>query len=149
MIQHMIERTIPFASFQTPIVTDPDRRGMRWEKRVERLRPRAPLLKKPMVWITSPAAISYAEHCLDAVQHHRLGAILGQTTSGAFGGTNEITLPGRYVLTWTATRSDRLDGSLLHGRGIVPDTEARRTRRGVAEGRDEVLDQAIAIVGSR
>lgn len=149
MIQHLVDRTIPYASFQTPIVTDPDRRGMRWETRVERLRPRAPILKKPIVWITSPAAISYAEHCLDAVQHHRLGAVLGQTTSGAFGGSNEITLPGRYVLTWTATRSDRLDGTPLHGRGIVPDAEARRTRRGVAEGRDEVLDQAIAMVRSR
>jgi hypothetical protein len=38
------------------------------------------------------------------------------------------------------------DGSRHHGVGIQPTVPATRTIRGVAEGRDEVLDRAIAVV---
>ena len=38
------------------------------------------------------------------------------------------------------------DGSRHHGVGIQPTVPAARTIRGITEGRDEVLDRAVAVV---
>jgi hypothetical protein len=39
------------------------------------------------------------------------------------------------------------DGSQHHGIGIRPTVPAARTLKGVTEGRDEVLEKALQIVG--
>jgi hypothetical protein len=41
------------------------------------------------------------------------------------------------------------DGSQHHGVGIRPTIPAGRTVKGVAEGRDEVLEKAIEVVSQR
>ena len=38
------------------------------------------------------------------------------------------------------------DGSRLHGVGVLPTVPALRTIRGIAAGRDEVLEKAIGVV---
>ena len=38
------------------------------------------------------------------------------------------------------------DGSRHHGVGILPTVPISRTIRGIREGRDELLDRAVAIV---
>jgi len=43
-------------------------------------------------------------------------------------------------------RVEKPDGSRHHGVGIRPTHPARRTRAGVAAGRDELLERALALV---
>ena len=61
---------------------------------------------------------------------------------------NPFTLPGGCTVSWTGRKVLRPDQSQHHGIGILPTVPASRTRRGVAEGRDEILARALQIVKS-
>lgn len=41
------------------------------------------------------------------------------------------------------------DGSAHHGVGILPTIRAEPTMRGVFEGRDKVLEKALAVISAR
>lgn len=92
-------------------------------------------------------AISYAESCLGIVEHEHLGAIVGAPTAGTNGNINVVALPGGYSMVFTGMKVLKHDGSRHHGVGILPTVPASRTVKGIAEGRDELLEKAIEIVG--
>ena len=54
-----------------------------------------------------------------------------------------IRLPAGFEIQYTGIKVLNFDGSNFHTRGVVPDIVTRRTLRGVAQGRDEVLERAI------
>ena len=49
-------------------------------------------------------------------------------------------------MTWTGMKVLKQDGSRHLDVGILPTDPVSRTIRGVAEGRDELLERALAIV---
>ncbi|WP_420130164.1 S41 family peptidase [Longimicrobium sp.] len=144
---HLIREPGASAQWQIPVVTRPDNPGQRyhasgrWE-----LRPGARYLAAPRVFITDGRAISYAESVMGIVEAYRLGEIVGEPTAGTNGNVNPMELPGGYSLRWTGMRVLKHDGSRHHGVGILPTVPARRTRAGVAAGRDELLEKAIEVV---
>ncbi len=149
-LSHLIQEPATSAQWQIPVVTRPDRAGVvfdgrgRWE-----LRPAAPYLAAPRVFITDGRAISYAESVMGIVEAYRLGEIVGAPTAGTNGNVNPFTLPGDYGVSWTGMRVLKHDGSRHHGVGILPTVPAQRTRAGVAAGRDELLEKAIEVVSRR
>ncbi len=54
-------------------------------------------------------------------------------------------LPENLTVTWTGMKILKHDGSDLFGVGITPDIYVNRTPKGIAEGRDEVLEKAIKL----
>jgi C-terminal processing protease CtpA/Prc len=80
------------------------------------------------------------------VEHHRLAPIVGEPTAGTNGNVNPFVLPGRYGVSWTGMKVLKQDGSRHHGVGIQPTVPCSRTIAGVAAGRDEQLERALAIV---
>ena len=76
----------------------------------------------------------------------RLAEILGEPTAGTTGEVNRVALPGGYRITWTGMRVLKPDGSRFHGVGIQATVPVSRTIRGIAEGRDELLERAIEVV---
>jgi len=54
-------------------------------------------------------------------------------------------VPGGYILSWTGMRVLRHDGTRHHGVGISPTHPVSRTIKGIAEGRDEVLEKALEL----
>jgi C-terminal processing protease CtpA/Prc len=80
------------------------------------------------------------------VEFYKLGEIVGGPTAGTNGNVNPFSLPGGYSMSWTGMRVLKQNGSYHHGVGIQPTVPASRTLRGVAEGRDEVLEKGIEIV---
>lgn len=50
------------------------------------------------------------------------------------------------ALAATPQKAVRADGSRLHGVGIRPSAEVRRTLKGLAEGKDDALEKAIELV---
>ena len=59
---------------------------------------------------------------------------------------NPFTVPGGYNIAWTGMKVLKHDGSQHHGIGILPTVKATRTRKGVAEGKDEVLEKGLQVV---
>jgi C-terminal processing protease CtpA/Prc len=148
---HLSDHAMTSAQWHVPVVTRPDRQGMTFSRGGEwDLQPAEPYLMAPKAFLTGGGAISYAESCMGIVEHYKLGAIVGGPTAGTNGNVNTSTqLPGGYRIFWTGMKVLRHDGSRHHGVGIRPTVPVERTIAGVAAGRDEVLEKALAIVEGR
>lgn len=144
---HLSDQPLRSAPFQVLRTIRPDRERplapdtTRWD-----LRPQAPQFTGRVAFITDARAISYSESLLGIVEAYRLGEIVGAPTAGANGNVNPFQLPSGTRVSWTGMRVDKHDGSPHHLVGIRPTVPAERTRAGVAAGRDEVLERAVAVV---
>lgn len=88
--------------------------------------------------------ISAGESYASLVEHYKLGILIGQPTAGTNGEVNTLTLPGGYIVRFTGLKAVKQDGSQHHGIGIIPNIFVEQTAKGIKEGRDEVLERAIA-----
>jgi C-terminal processing protease CtpA/Prc len=75
--------------------------------------------------------------------------VIGSTTAGADGNvTNFFFLPGNLFTRFTGIGVLYPDGKETQRVGVVPDIEVKRTVRGIKEGRDELVEKAIALINS-
>jgi hypothetical protein len=144
---HLIDRPVWSPLIQTPLVSLPDRVTMAFPDRGQwSAAPVKPYFTARRAFLTDGRAISYAETLLLMVEHDKLGEIVGEATAGTDGTVNPFLLPGGFKMTWTGQRVLKQDGSPLFGVGVVPTIPAALTQKGIAEGRDEVLERAIQAV---
>ena len=144
---HLIEEPVTSQQWHIPLVRLPNREQLEYERGGEwDLEPSEPFFMGKKAFLTGGGAISYAESCMGIVEHYRLADIVGGPTAGTNGNVNPFELPGGYGISWTGMKVLKHDGSRHHGVGIQPTIPVQRTRRGVAEGRDEVLERAVAAV---
>lgn len=148
-IRHLIDRNVASAQWHVPVITRPGRAGWRWDQSAWDMPPKAPHWDKPVAFLTSSAAISYAESIMGIVEHYKLGDIVGSTTAGTNGNVNPFVLPGGAIVGWTGMKVLKHDGSTHHGVGILPTVPVVPTPAGVAAGRDEVLEKAIEVIAAR
>jgi len=149
VISRLIDKPVTSARLNVPIITQPDRKGISFQFSNWPVQPIAPRLKARIAFITDGRAISYAETFLGIVENYKLGEIVGEPTAGTNGDVNPFTLPGGYQVVWTGMKVLKHDGSQHHGIGIKPTVPVSRTLRGVAEGRDELLERAIEVVSKK
>jgi C-terminal processing protease CtpA/Prc len=146
-LTYLYDKPMTSAQWHVPSVMHPDHLDMQFERGGEwNLRPSQPYLTAKKTFITDGRAISYAESCMGIVENYKLGAIVGAPTAGTNGNVNPFTLPGGYTIQWTGMKVLKHDGSQHHGVGILPTIPVSRTRAGIAAGRDEFLESAIAAV---
>ena len=110
------------------------------------VQPAEPHIEGKVAFITGPGAISYAESVMGMVEGYELGAIVGAPTAGANGNVNPFGVPGGYTITYTGMKVTRLDGGQHHIVGVQPTHPAERTLEGIRAGKDELLDEALALV---
>ncbi|HEX6902284.1 MAG TPA: S41 family peptidase [Thermoanaerobaculia bacterium] len=147
VIAHLTGETLTSARWNVPLIHRPDRKDVKWEFSNWPVEPAEPRIRGKAAFITDGRAISYAETYMGIIEHYKLAAIVGGPTAGTNGNINPFALPGGYSLIWTGMRVLKHDGSQLHGIGIQPTVPASRTLKGVAEGRDELLEKAVEVVG--
>ena len=102
----------------------------------------------PRAFLIDASCISYAESCLGIVEHYKLGALVGEPTMGTNGNINSVKIPGGYTMSFTGMKVLKHDGSQHHGIGIRPTVAVELTRKGLAEGRDEIVEKALEIVAA-
>jgi C-terminal processing protease CtpA/Prc len=133
-----------------PLLLRPDRRDMVYVSAGSfTVQPAALRLTSNVAVLTDGSAISGAETDLMMVRRYRLGTIVGSPTAGANGGVTPLLLPGGFRMVFTGMRVTHADGSQLHLLGVIPDVHAAPTARGVAEGRDEVLEAGLHVLEAR
>jgi C-terminal processing protease CtpA/Prc len=148
VLGHLTDQPLDLGASSVPVITRPDRQGMKFEPvEGQSAQPASPRLRAKVAFITDARAVSYAENYLIPVEQHRLGEIVGSPTAGTTGNFAPFRIPGGYQIFWTALRVNKPDGSPFHGVGIKPTVPVSRTLKGVVEGRDEVLDKAVEVVG--
>ncbi len=129
------------------ITVRPDRRGVKLETyKPPVTKPIVPPWKAKVAFLTDGRAVSYAETFLAVADNTKIGTIVGEPTAGSNGGIALYVLPDGTRVSWTGQKAVRADGSRLHGVGIQPAVTVHRTLKGLAEGRDEVLDKAVELV---
>ncbi len=128
----------------------PDRERIAgWEEYGWNITPAEPHIGGKVVFITSGRAISYAESWMGYVEAYELGEIVGEATAGTNGNALSFEVPGGFRMSWTGMKVLKHDGSQQHLIGIVPMVPAKRTVRGIREGRDEFLERALELFESR
>ena len=146
VIAHLIDEPVTSAQWHVPLVHHPDRRDMQFKFSNWSVRPKSPRFTKNVAFVTDGRAISAAETLLGIVEHYELAEIVGGPTAGTNGNINPFLLPGGYHVVWTGMRVLKHDGSQHHGVGIQPTVPVLRTVEGIAAGRDELLERAVAVV---
>jgi len=147
VLQHLSDHALHSAQWNIPVLTRPDQQGVTWIKSRWTLPPLQPRLRGKIAFLTGGGAISYAESYMGIVEAYKLAAIVGGPTAGTNGNINPFVLPGGYRFVWTGMKVLKHDGSRHHGVGIQPTVPVSPTRRGVAAGKDEVLEKGLEVVG--
>ncbi|HEY0156186.1 MAG TPA: S41 family peptidase [Thermoanaerobaculia bacterium] len=107
-----------------------------------------PSFKGKTIMLIDERAQSQAEHTglvLEAVAN---ATFVGSPTSGSNGNVTQLVAPGGNYIMFTGMDVRHADGRQLQRIGLVPHVPVPRTLAGVAAGRDEVLEAAIALAKS-
>jgi C-terminal processing protease CtpA/Prc len=99
-----------------------------------------------LVVIVNEETISQAEYTAMAFRAGDNTVIIGSQTQGADGNISFIPLPGGLKAGISGIGVYYPDGRGTQRIGIVPDIEVKPTIQGIREGRDELLEKAIAII---
>jgi C-terminal processing protease CtpA/Prc len=71
---------------------------------------------------------------------------IGSNSAGAVGDRTTVVLPGGIYVSFTGHDVRHADGRQVQRIGLVPDVAVRPTVAGIRQGRDEVLERAVAYV---
>ncbi|MBL8174010.1 MAG: hypothetical protein JNK48_05030 [Bryobacterales bacterium] len=148
-LAHLTDNPLRSAKWNVPQAALPDRTEFPFAESGWPVQPQKPYLAAPRVFLIDGRAISYAETVMGIVEHFKLGESVGEPTAGTNGNVNPFRLPGGYAVSWTGMKVLKHDGSQHHGVGVVPTVKATRTRQGVADGRDEVLEKGVEVLRGR
>lgn len=141
-VSHRIAHRIEQLTWQVPELPNPDRASYAPVRRA--LYPSSPRLTAPVVALVDGQSSSTVETTLAMIRDHHLGLLVGELTAGTSGLISHVTIPGGYVIRFTAIRLVDAAGATLHGRGIAPDVVVHPTLEGVRAGRDEILAAGLA-----
>jgi carboxyl-terminal processing protease len=102
--------------------------------------------KGKVILLVDERTISQAEFTCMAIQTAPDVTVIGSQTAGADGNVSSVIMPGSIYTGFSGIGIYYPDGSETQRIGIVPDIEVKPTLKGIREGRDEVLEQAIEFI---
>ncbi|MEA2491548.1 MAG: hypothetical protein QOH21_3340 [Acidobacteriota bacterium] len=106
--------------------------------------PKKPLYTGPTAMLIDDRAISQSEHSGLFYEAANGTTFIGSPSAGANGDVTSFPLPGGFTVAFTGHDVRHADGRQLQRVGLVPDIAVEPTIRGLREGKDEVLERAIA-----
>jgi C-terminal processing protease CtpA/Prc len=145
---HLVDTDMKDFILSVPEVIYPDRENVEYTGYDYTYPCRPPLIKGKKVFITDNRANNLSESFLGIAEHLKLGEIVGQPTAGIDGQFNSFFLPGRYRVYWAGLRVMKQDRTQFFLKGIEPTVLVQRTIKGVKQGKDELLEEAIRIINS-
>lgn len=104
------------------------------------------LFKGKLVVLVNEDSQSRSEYTVMALKAGNNTTVIGSQTAGADGSVSAIYLPGGLRTRISGNGIYYPDGTETQRVGIVPDIEVKPTIQGIKEGKDEVLERAIAFI---
>lgn len=89
---------------------------------------------------------SHGEFSAMAYRKAPRSAIIGSQTAGADGNIQTFYLPGNISITYTGLGTYYPDWEVCQREGLKIDIPVRPTVKGVKEGRDELIEEAIKYI---
>ena len=145
VLPHLTTGELPAPPIYLSSIAFPDGRHLQGRPVQWTIPPKDPLIQGQAVFITVPGVVSYGETCTALIKHHRLGVLVGDTTSGCNGGVSIIPLPGGLRVMWTQMRVTKHGGARLYLDGYEPDHRVSLSTAAVLRGEDEYLKKAIEV----
>ena len=103
--------------------------------------------KGKIVILVNETTQSSAEYHTMAFRTAPNATVIGSTTAGADGNVSSIYLPGGIFTYISGIGVLTPEGNETQRVGIIPDKEVKPTVKGFREGKDEVLNAAIEMIG--
>ena len=117
--------------------------GFYFSQPIPELPPGVEKYTAPTVMLIDDRAISQSEHSGLFYEAASGTKFIGSPTAGANGDVTRFPLPGGIWVLFGGHDVRHADGRQLQRVGLVPDIEVEPTRKGIAAGRDEVLERAV------
>ena len=140
------------AVFEQPLVNgEDDYPGTRihFEQPIPELPPGASIYPGKIGMLIDDRAISQAEHTCMFFEAAAGATFIGSPTQGANGDVTVMRLPGGLRMSFTGQEPRHADGRQLQRIGIEPTILVRPTLAGLRDGKDEILDRALAFANGR
>jgi C-terminal processing protease CtpA/Prc len=99
-----------------------------------------------VVMLIDESAISQAEHTCLFFESATDVTFIGMPTAGANGDVTNMVLPGGIIVNFSGHAVRHADGRQLQRLGIQPTIKVSPTVKGIAEGRDEILEAAVKYI---
>jgi C-terminal processing protease CtpA/Prc len=139
------------AQFDKPLVTRDNaeaRQSVHFYQPLPKLPPGATLYTGKIIVLIDYRAISQSEHTCLFFEAAAGATFIGSPTQGTNGDVTMMRLPGGLRMSFTGEEPRHADGRQLQRIGIVPTILARPTLAGLRDGKDEILDRALAFVAN-
>jgi len=103
----------------------------------------------PLVVLIDVMSASSAEEFSGALQAIGRAVVVGERSAGICVVADMLELPNGAVLAYPYGQTRTADGTVLEGRGVIPDIEVALDRTSLLQGRDPQLEAAIKAVQNR
>lgn len=145
--EYLFSAPMPFVKFSTASIAQPGLFVSGEHLKVGRVNPKSYTGK--VVILVNESTQSSAEYHAMAFRAMPGAIVVGSTTAGADGNVSRIVLPGGINTMISGIGVYYPDGTGTQRVGIIPDIEVKPTIQGIKEGRDEVLEYAIELIGNK
>ncbi len=146
LLPHLTQTTVGSAQWGIPQISLPDREQMGYGYSDWEVEPAEPFFAGKHVMINVPSVVSAGETFMGMLDHYDLVTTVGEATAGCNGNVNYIELIGGARAWFTGMRVLKHDNSQLHLIGYEPDYPVQKSIEALVTGRDEYLEQALAVV---
>ena len=102
--------------------------------------------QKPVVVLMDERTQSMAEYTIMSIRNGENVTIMGENSVGSDGDVAYLPLPGGISMMFTSQGIYTPDGGQTQRIGLTPDIEVHPTIEGIKEGRDELLEAAVAYI---
>jgi len=146
LAQYLKPASTPFVKFMDPDYAHPGSVVATETLYSGPSQPTSAYYKGRVVILLDESTISHAEFTAMCLRTAPDATVIGSRTSGADGNVSSIYMPGGLTTGFSGIVPLYPDGRPTQRVGIVPDIEVRPTIAGVRDGRDEVLEAALAFI---
>ena len=147
IVSHLTKNSVQGVKTYVPHILYPDQKNVVFEEAYHNTYgPKKPYISAKKIFITSSQALSYSEDLLNLIEYYKLADIVGEQTAGSTGNVNILKLLDGISMPWSGMKVLRQDGSLFHGRGILPNHPVKKSLHSVKNGKDEYLEYALKLI---
>jgi len=107
------------------------------------------IYKNPIAVLIDKSMVSRPEDIAIQLKQIENLFFVGEQTQGTDGEMTKISLPGGGETSFTGQIIKFANGDQFQGIGITPDYKVEKTIKGVKEGKDEILEQALKIISKK
>jgi len=103
----------------------------------------------PVIVLTGPLTFSAGEDFLVPLKAGKRATLVGERTGGSTGQPLIIDVGGGVEARICTKRDTYPDGSDFVGIGVIPDVEVHPTQKDIANGKDRILEEGVAIISKK